>query len=291
MGLAYYQYDTASIASALAAILAHPIYLLVSRTVARDLRSHPEKMDLPVRKWLTYIALVIAASVFMGDLITALAYLLRGQLTSRFLSKALSCWRFRGAFSSTTLGACGNPTRPPTPGRWSRDASMAAVSAAGVVLTVILHSGTLGAPQTQRTLRADAKRVQDLFQSSGLIDARWRNNGHMLPAHLDEVRGVTVSYSVTGAPYELVARQPVRFVRDVFDGQPLVDGILPRAGFWSHPAVLIVLRWMRWSPRSTRTFTCLTRCSERSFAFLPTSRVRRASLAAGISGDGDIHEF
>jgi hypothetical protein len=235
---AYYQYDTASIASALAAILvAFPIYLLVSRTVVRDLRSHPEKMDSPVRKWLTYIALVIAASVFMGDLITALAYLLRGELTSRFLSKAFVVLALSGGVFFYYFGGVRKSDEVPTPGRWSRDASMAAVSAAGVVLTVILGFWYMGAPQTQRTLRADAKRVQDLFQLSGLIDARWRNNGHMLPAHLDEVRGVTVSDPVTGAPYEYQPGQGSQYdLCATFSMDSHRQTNPPRAGFWSHPA-------------------------------------------------------
>src|ERR1700751_2668532 len=86
----YYGSDAFSIAASLSSVLvAFPIFLLVSRSVVRDVRTHPEKLDSPVRKWLTYMALVIAAGVFIGDLITALTYLLRGELTSRFLAKAI----------------------------------------------------------------------------------------------------------------------------------------------------------------------------------------------------------
>jgi hypothetical protein len=82
-------YDTYSVASALAATLvSFPIYLLVSRALVRDGKAHPEKLGSPVRKWLTCTALVIAAGVFIGDLIAALTYLLRGALTSRFIAKA-----------------------------------------------------------------------------------------------------------------------------------------------------------------------------------------------------------
>src|SRR5215469_10121828 len=52
-------YDTYSVASALAATLvSFPIYLLVSRTLVREGKAHPEKLNSPVRKWLTYMALV-----------------------------------------------------------------------------------------------------------------------------------------------------------------------------------------------------------------------------------------
>ena len=74
---------------ALAAILiAFPLYLLITRTVLREAAADPQKLDSAIRKWLTYMALVVAASIFMGDLICAVAFLLRGELTSRFLAKA-----------------------------------------------------------------------------------------------------------------------------------------------------------------------------------------------------------
>src|SRR5258708_20623727 len=57
-------YDLYSATSPFASVLvAFPIYLLVSRAVLHDEHAHPEKLDSPVRKWLTYMALVIAAGL------------------------------------------------------------------------------------------------------------------------------------------------------------------------------------------------------------------------------------
>jgi Domain of unknown function (DUF5671) len=82
-GNAYYQ-----IADSLASlIVAFPIYMFVMRYIVRELEVHPEKLDSPVRKWLTYIALLLAAGVVIGDLITFLNYFLRGELTARFVAK------------------------------------------------------------------------------------------------------------------------------------------------------------------------------------------------------------
>jgi hypothetical protein len=68
-------------------IVAFPVYLLAMRSILREVRLHPEKLDSPVRKWLTYIALLIAAGVVVGDLISFLTYFLRGELTARFVTK------------------------------------------------------------------------------------------------------------------------------------------------------------------------------------------------------------
>ena len=84
----YYAGGYYQIADSLACIIvAFPIYLLTMRVILREAGLHPEKLESPVRKWLTYIALLIAAGVVVGDLITFLTYFLRGELTGRFMAK------------------------------------------------------------------------------------------------------------------------------------------------------------------------------------------------------------
>jgi len=84
----YYQSSYYEMAGALASlIIAFPVYFWVTRYIIRELETHPEKLESAVRKWLTYIALLIAAGVVVGDLITFLTYFLRGELTARFVAK------------------------------------------------------------------------------------------------------------------------------------------------------------------------------------------------------------
>jgi Domain of unknown function (DUF5671) len=84
----YYAGGYYQIADSLACIIvAFPIYLLTMRVILREAGLHPEKLESPVRKWLSYIALLIAAGVVVGDLITFLTYFLRGELTERFIAK------------------------------------------------------------------------------------------------------------------------------------------------------------------------------------------------------------
>jgi hypothetical protein len=71
-------------------IVAFPIFLFVTRFILRQLEAHPEKLESGVRKWLTYIALLIAAGIVIGDLIEFLAYFLRGELTTRFVLKVVT---------------------------------------------------------------------------------------------------------------------------------------------------------------------------------------------------------
>ena len=71
-------------------IVAFPIFLLVMRFILREVETHPEKLESGVRRWLTYIALLIAAGTVIGDLIAFLTYFLQGDLTARFVLKVLT---------------------------------------------------------------------------------------------------------------------------------------------------------------------------------------------------------
>jgi hypothetical protein len=68
-------------------VVAFPIFLLVSRSLARAAARDPERRGSKIRKWLTYLTLFVAASVLTGDLITLIYNVLGGEITTRFLLK------------------------------------------------------------------------------------------------------------------------------------------------------------------------------------------------------------
>jgi hypothetical protein len=71
-------------------IVGFPIFLLVMRFILKEVETRPEKLESGIRKWLTYIALLIAAGTVIGDLITFLTFFLQGELTARFVLKVLT---------------------------------------------------------------------------------------------------------------------------------------------------------------------------------------------------------
>ncbi|MGC2421337.1 MAG: DUF5671 domain-containing protein [Candidatus Acidiferrales bacterium] len=235
------QYDTYSIAGSLASILvAFPIYLFVSRIVVRESRSHPEKLSSPVRKWLTYLALVIAAGCFIGDLITILTYFLRGEITSRFIAKALVVLVLSGGVFSYYYGGLRKTDESGARGRFGRDSWMAALAALAVVAMIAWGFSSLGAPKTQRTLRADATRVQDLYLLGSEIHNHWNSNpdlDHKLPAQLVELANFRTSDPVTGAPYEYHVKGGSQYeLCATFSLPSPQDASISRPNIWSHPA-------------------------------------------------------
>ena len=75
--------------SVAALAIAFPVFLFSARRIAREVARAPIKRLSPVRRWLTYLTLVIAAGVLIGDMTTLLYNVLGGEATPRFLCKVL----------------------------------------------------------------------------------------------------------------------------------------------------------------------------------------------------------
>jgi uncharacterized membrane protein YidH (DUF202 family) len=223
-------------AESLAAILvAFPIFLLISRAVRRDEVIRPEKLNSPVRKWLTYMVLVIAAGVFIGDLINALTYFLRGEITSRFLAKSFVVLVISGSIFFYYFGGLRRSDESEARLMRSRDAWMAALSSVVVAVMLILGFSYIGKPSTQRALRADAKRVQDLNQLSGKITGIW-NAKQKLPEHLDELADIAFADPISRVAYEYHVAEGSHYEICAIFELASNQGPPPRSSVWSHPS-------------------------------------------------------
>jgi hypothetical protein len=230
-------YETYNIAASMASVLvAFPIFLLVMRAILRDGKSHPEKLNSPVAKWLTYMALVIAAGVFIGDLITALTYLLRGEITSRFLAKALVVFLLSGGIFSYYFLGLRRTEEHGASSKLGGDRSMALVSTLLVAAMVIFGFAHVGAPSRQRLLRADQRRIADLYQLSSRLELRWSSR-HTLPPRLDELGGASLADPLTHAPYEYRPEQASQYQLCAnFSAESRRDGQGGNSTSWFHPA-------------------------------------------------------
>lgn len=78
-------------------IIAFPLYLFMMRLLAKSAKKDPERRASKVRKWLTYLTLVVAAGIIIGDLIAVVFSLLGGELAVRFMLKALTVFLITGS--------------------------------------------------------------------------------------------------------------------------------------------------------------------------------------------------
>jgi hypothetical protein len=75
--------------STAALLIAFPAFMFMASIIGKQLRKEPVQRMSAIRKWLTWLTLAIAACIIVGDLIYLLYSLLSGELTTRFILKAL----------------------------------------------------------------------------------------------------------------------------------------------------------------------------------------------------------
>ncbi|WP_303746878.1 DUF5671 domain-containing protein [Stenotrophomonas pigmentata] len=83
-----------------ALVIAFPVFVFAAHRVSRDVDRHPIKRLSPVRRWLTYLTLFVAATVLIGDLTALVFNLLGGDLSLRFVLKVLVV----GVIAGTVFG-------------------------------------------------------------------------------------------------------------------------------------------------------------------------------------------
>lgn len=238
------------IRSATAAMLVTlPVFLLLHRHLERVLERSPRHRESRIRKWLTYLTLFVAAGCVVGDLIAVVSNLLSGELTVRFLLKALVVLGLSGAAFGYYLGvlrrddaiAEGRATVLKPRGvrafEWVAVAAMIAVGLAGVVVA--------GSPGDARARRLDQQRLSNLQALATTVELWFQDNGS-LPASLEALASGSMGrvdrmdpesaepyeYRIlTERSYELCAV----FLQPTSD-EPSEPWLEARGEFWRHGA-------------------------------------------------------
>lgn len=78
-------------------IVSFPLFLVVWRSLLRQIALHPEKAQGGSRRWLTYLSLFVGALTILIDLITLVYRFFEGELSTRFLLKVFVLLVITGA--------------------------------------------------------------------------------------------------------------------------------------------------------------------------------------------------
>jgi uncharacterized membrane protein YidH (DUF202 family) len=203
----------------------------------------PERLESGVRRWLTYIALLLTASGVVCDLIVFLNAFLQGGLTTRFVLKVLTAFVICGAIFMYYLGSL----------RWDRHDALRQAKKRSLIfglssLTVVaiafcIGLGVAGPPSTQRQIQTDHRRVEDLRQLAFDINS-WSNRpgsaqrDRVPPLRLSDVVGADNKRALdpeTKRPYEYVAGVGTRYQLCAVFAASNADE-LPAPLFWKHDA-------------------------------------------------------
>jgi hypothetical protein len=135
-----------------------PTYLALTRSVNKLRREEKSGAYLGLTKWLVYLSLLVAGLVLLGDLVAVIMTFLEGELTQRFLLKALAVLVVIGsAFYYYVLDARGY---------WLKNEKKSVQFATGTI-AIVLASLVYGfmnieTPTEVREQKLDATQITDL---------------------------------------------------------------------------------------------------------------------------------
>lgn len=226
-------------------IVFFPTYLALTRMVNKNRRLSSNHAYLGLTKWLIYLSLLVGGAVLLGDLVAVIMAFLEGDLTSRFLLKALSVLVVVGsAFQYYLLDVKGH---------WIENEKKSKTYGyiVGAIVIAIVGFGftQVQSPSEARELKIDQQQINDLNTIQWQIeDYLFVNNE--LPESLSELSNMKLPeapeerteyvYERTEDGFRLCATFSQPSMQTDYYGRPyMIDKVTPtivNPDNWEHDA-------------------------------------------------------
>ncbi|HEY4496019.1 MAG TPA: DUF5671 domain-containing protein [Candidatus Paceibacterota bacterium] len=169
--LAYYgdPYSTGIRWTIASLIIIFPLFLFLSRLAGKDVQLNPEKLELPIRKWLIYLTLFVAGIAVVVDLIALVNIFLGGEITTRFILKVLTILVVAGGVFGYFIY---DLRQKDTLAR--KDKMFAWIAIIAVLASIIIGFTIMGSPAAARERRFDDQRISDLQNIQWQIVNYWQ---------------------------------------------------------------------------------------------------------------------
>lgn len=181
--------------------IAVPVFLLTSWLLARNYNREYADRDSRLRKWLIYFTLLISSITIIIDLITLVFHFFNGELTTRFFLKVFVVLLVAAAvFGYYIWELIRKNMKSKIPNLLAWIVSFIAV------VSIILGFFIIGSPATQRKIRFDEQRIENLQTLQDQIINYWIQK-QVLPPQLsgleDSISGFIVPVDPeTKLPYD-----------------------------------------------------------------------------------------
>lgn len=183
-------------------IIAFPIFVWLSRVVEQHVATLGAGTEFLTRKWLLYITIAIAGAAIAGTAIGVLYSYLNGEITARFISKALTIVLVAAAgltyYRALLKAGTSDAMKKFAPLVYG----VMVVAVAAMVLGIMMS----GSPNKVRAYNQDTERANELMSIQYGLNSYWSKKID-LPATLKEAEDpnsyfVVPTDPVTGAEYE-----------------------------------------------------------------------------------------
>lgn len=194
-GYVSYSYDQMRSSIALIIII-FPVFLIISYFWSKNISKGLSHWDEILKRWAYYLIIFLAIVMVVVDLVTLVRYFVSGEITTRFMFKVLSILVAAKLVGINYLSDLG--VKIPLMSK-NKNTFLATVSSILVIFAIVFGFIIMGGPGSQRNLRLDQKRIEDLQSIQYQVINFWQQK-EKLPTSLDEFKNPISNYMVPQDP-------------------------------------------------------------------------------------------
>jgi hypothetical protein len=189
-----------------------PTYIYLTRKVNIYRRTETNESYLGLTKWLVYLSILVGGGVLLGDMVAIILAFLNGELTTRFVLKAI--------FLLILVAVAFYYYIQDARGYWATREKASIMFGAGMTLIVVVSVITgfmnIESPKVVREMKLDSTQITDLQQIQWRIQDKLMVSSTTLPSTLGEIYAdfespiapegrEAYSYEVTDTGFKLCA--------------------------------------------------------------------------------------
>ena len=168
-------------------IVIFPLFIFLSFYLNKIYIKEPDVRDSKIRKWLIYFTLFVAGIVMTGDLVVVVNNFLSGEITIRFILKALTLFLISGIIFWYYLNDIKNKISEKFNKYFSIIISLI------ILVSVIFGFIVFGSPSLARKIQFDERKISDLQNIQYQILNYWQAKKE-LPLSLEALKDPFMGY-------------------------------------------------------------------------------------------------
>lgn len=193
----YVSYSFDQMRSSLALlIIIFPVFLVLSYFWNKAINKGLSHFDEVLKRWALYLVIFLASVMVVVDLVTLVRYFVSGEITIRFILKVLAVLVAAKIVGINYLSDLG--IKIPLMSK-NKNVFLTTLSLILVIFAVVYGFIVMGGPGSQRDLRLDQRRIEDLQSIQWQVISYWQQKEE-IPESLEEFKNPISSFMVPQDP-------------------------------------------------------------------------------------------